>query len=77
MKKYALVLILSLLTGFAYAEDKLSFSGYVKNETAFRENDQKASLDKFKNIIELSSQYKLKEDKLVFFGKVKYWYDAA
>ena len=78
MKKYALILVLSLLAGLAYAaEDRLEFNGYVKNETAFRENDEKASLDKFKNIVELSSQYKIKDDELLFFGKVKYWYDLA
>jgi len=76
-KKYALVLVLSLLAGVAYAEDRLELSGYVKNETALRENDNNTSLDKFKNIIELSSQYKIRDDELVFFGKVKYWYDAV
>ncbi len=77
MKKCALVLVLSLLAGLAYAEDKLSLSGYVKNETSLREESLNSDLTKFKNIIELSGQYKIKDDDLVFFTKAKYWYDAA
>jgi hypothetical protein len=77
MKKYALVLVLLLLVGLAYAEDRLSFSGYVKNETSLREEGLNSDLTKFKNIVELSGQYKIKEDEVVFFGKAQYWYDAA
>jgi len=77
VRKYLLVLILFLLTTLAYAEDKVSFSGSLKNESSIRINNLNGDLTKEKNIVELAGQYKIKDDELVFFGKVKYWYDFA
>lgn len=77
MKKYIWILILFLLTSLAYAEDKLSFSGSLKNETSIRIENLNGDLTKEKNIVELAGQYKINGDELVFFTKAKYWYDAA
>ncbi len=77
MKKHIWILILFLLTGLAFAEDKLSVSGSLKNETSIRIEGLNGDLTKEKNIVELAGQYKIKEDELVLFAKAKYWYDAA
>jgi hypothetical protein len=76
MKKLVIVLLLFLFTVSAYASDRFDFTGYIKNETGLRTKDQHY-LQKLKNIVELAGQYKLKEDELVFFAKVKYFYDFA
>lgn len=73
MRRFVLVLSLLLLYGFAYAAERISLSGYVKNETSIRINNN--DLTKEKNIIELAGEYKITDD-LVFFAKAKYWYDA-
>ncbi len=77
VKKHIWILILFLLTGLAFAEDKLSVSGSLKNETSIRIEGLNGDLTKEKNIVELAGQYKIKEDELVLFAKAKYWYDAA
>lgn len=80
MKKCFLVLFLLLLCNFSYAQDaleRLTISGYLKSETALNVKNMRNSLDKFKNILELSGEYKLQGDELVLFTKVKYWYDFA
>jgi hypothetical protein len=77
MKKYIGVLILFLFLGLAYADERFDLSGYLKNETSLRINEENFDLTKFKNIAELAAQYKIKDDELVFFGKVKYWYDSV
>ena len=77
MKKCALILLLFLFCyGSTYAGDRVSLSGYIKNETGIRMQDLNGDLQKFKNIVELSGEYKARDD-LVFFIKAKYWYDAA
>jgi len=76
MKKLVLLLLLCLLTGFAYAEEKFQFNGYLKNELALRTRD-KNYLQKNKDIVQLAGQYNIKGDELVFFAKVKYYYDFA
>jgi hypothetical protein len=76
MKKFVLLLLVCLLTGFAYADERLQLSGYVKNETGLRATDQNYP-QKIKNIIELAGQYSIKDDELVFFAKAKYFYDSA
>jgi len=76
MRRFLWIFLLFLLVGFCYAQDRFDFSGYLKNETSFRIEGLNNDLTKFKNIIELSGQYKIKDDELVFFAKTKYWYDA-
>ena len=77
MKKFVLlILLLFLFYGSAYAGERVSLSGYVKNETSLRVEGLNNDLSKFKNIVELAGEYKIKDD-LVFFAKAKYWYDAA
>lgn len=76
MKKFVLLLLVCLLTGFAYADDRFQLSGYVKNETGLRATDKNYP-QKLKNIIELAGQYNIKGDELVFFAKAKYFYDSA
>ncbi len=75
MKKVLLILALVFLSSIAYAENNFDFSGYLKNEAGIRIEGLNSDLQKFKNIVELSGEYKAKED-LVFFTKVKYWYDG-
>ncbi len=77
MKRYLWILIFLVSVSLAYAENNFTLSGYVKNETSLREEGLNSDLSKFKNIIELSLEYKIKDDDLVFFTKAKYWYDAA
>lgn len=78
MKRYLFVFSILLFCGsVAYAGEQLSVSGYVKNETSLRSQDLNGDLTKFKNILELAGEYKIKEDELIFFMKTKYWYDAA
>ena len=76
MKKLLLILTLFLFTVCAYAQDKFEYDGYIKNETSFRLQDVNGDLTKFKNIIQLAGQYRIKDDELVFFAKARYWYDA-
>jgi len=76
MKKMIWFLILLLVSSSAYAAEKFELSGSLKSETSLRMNQANFDLTKFKNIIELAGQYNIKEDELVFFSKVRYWYDA-
>lgn len=76
MKKFALILLLLLLSNCAYAAERISLSGYVKNETGIRIEGLNGDLQKSKNIVELAGEYKV-SDNLVFFTKAKYWYDAV
>jgi len=76
MKKLVLLLLLCLLTGLAYADEKFQFNGYIKNELGLRTRDQNY-LQKNKDIVQLAGQYNIKDDELVFFAKVKYYYDFA
>jgi hypothetical protein len=76
MKKFLLLLLICLFTGFAYADDRLQFNGYIKQEVGLRVKDQDY-LQKNKSILELALQYKIKDDELVFFAKAKYFYDFA
>lgn len=75
MRKYLWILILFFFTTAASAEDKFTFSGYIKDETSLRASESRFDLTKQKEIIELAGQYKIMDDKLVFFTKAKYWYD--
>jgi len=77
MKKYLIVLFLFLLSAQAFAQDRVTLSGYIKNETAMRVENLNGDLQKFKNILQLAGEYKIKDDTLVFFTKMRYWYDAA
>jgi hypothetical protein len=56
---------------------KLTLAGYLKSETSLRIENFNDDLTKFKNILELSGEYDIKDDQLVFFTKAKYWYDSA
>ena len=52
----------------------LTYSGYIKNETSL--NYQTHQLTKFKNIFQLSAEYKINNN-FTFFGSARYWYDFA
>lgn len=70
--------ILLLCYSFASAEisqDNFSLAGYIKNEFSLG-LETFNEVTKFKNILQLSGEYKFKED-LAFFVSAKYWYDAA
>ncbi len=75
MKRHAWILILFLFCSSVYAAEPLSLIGSLKNETSIRIEGLNGDLSKEKNIAELAGEYKIK-DGLVFFTKVKYWYDA-
>ena len=75
MRKYIWLLVLFLSVSFAYAQDRVSLSGYLKNETSVRIEGLNNDLTKEKNILELAGEYKIRDD-LIFFAKAKYWYDA-
>ena len=77
MRAFLSILIALLLVGPVYANDKLTLSGYLKNETSIRINEMNGDLTKEKNIVELAGEYKITGDELVLFSRVKYWYDAA
>ena len=78
MKKFLFIFLILLFSGsIAYAGEKLTLSGSLKNETSIRIQDFNSDLTKFKNIAELSAEYKIIDDELVFFTKAKYWYDSA
>ncbi|MFH0739030.1 MAG: DUF1302 family protein [Candidatus Omnitrophota bacterium] len=77
MKKLVLIVALLLCSGLAFAGENLSLGGYIKSEVSMQVQDNKNDLQKFKNIIELSGEYKIKDDELVFFAKARYWYDFA
>jgi hypothetical protein len=76
VRKYLWIFAFFLLVGSAHAESNFTFSGYIKNETSLRAVDFNGDLQKQKEIIMLSGEYKIRED-LVFFAKTKYWYDFA
>jgi len=77
VRSFLAILIALLLVSPVYANDKLTLSGYLKNETSLRINHLNGDLTKEKNIVELSGEYKIKGDELVFFTRARYWYDAA
>jgi hypothetical protein len=69
--------MLILSCSFAFAEvssGAFSLAGYLKNEASIRLSN--SDLTKFKNIAELSGEYDIDGEDLVFFVKAKYWYDA-
>ncbi len=79
IKKIILIfLILFFSCSFAYADltaGNFTLTGYFKNEMNLRLQDMNNDLTKFKNILELSGEYVINED-LVFFTKMKYFYEA-
>ena len=77
MKKFLFIFLILLFSSIAYAGEKLTLSGSLKNETSIRIQDFNSDLTKFKNIAELGAEYKIIDDELVFFTKAKYWYDSA
>ncbi|MEI6631242.1 MAG: DUF1302 family protein, partial [bacterium] len=77
MKKLVLTVALLLCSSLAFASDNFSLSGYFKNEISLRMQDWNNDLTKFKNIVELSGEYKIRDDELVFFTKARYWYDPV
>jgi hypothetical protein len=77
MRRLVLVLALCVCTGVACAEGNLELSGSLVSETSLRVEGMNYDLSKFKNILTLAGQYKIKDDELVFFVKGRYWYDAA
>jgi len=77
MKKFVLTVALLLCSSPAFAGDVFTLSGYLKNEMFLRAESLNSDLTKFKNTIQLAGEYKIKDDELVFFTKMKYWYDAA
>ncbi|MDD5005033.1 MAG: hypothetical protein PHS93_00835 [Candidatus Omnitrophica bacterium] len=78
-----ILITLLLMTGLslpAYAElssGNFTLAGYVKNETSLTVNGSGSTLSKFKNMLELSGEYDIKGQDLVFFMKTRYWYDSA
>lgn len=76
MKRYAIFVCLLCLSANAWSADRLSLSGYLKNELAMRVEDHGNDVIKNKNILQLAGEYRISEDDLVFFMKARYWYDA-
>ncbi|MCM8780971.1 MAG: DUF1302 domain-containing protein [Candidatus Omnitrophica bacterium] len=79
LRKSFLVLLLLILTcSSAVAEiskGNLTIAGYLKNETSVG-LDTFNEISKFKNILQLSGEYKFNSE-LAFFMSTKYWYDAV
>jgi hypothetical protein len=75
VKKYLVIVFLFLFIASAHAQEALTLSGYLKNETAIRLENFNGDLQKEKNIVQLAGEYKIKDDEIVFFTKVRYWYD--
>jgi len=70
------LLILTSTCSFAeISKGNLTIAGFLKNETSTGLNDFD-DLSKFKNILQISGEYKFNPD-LVFFTSAKYWYDAV
>jgi len=77
VRSFLSILAVLFLVSPVYANDNLTLSGSLKNETSIRINHMNGGLTKEKNIVELAGEYKINGDELVFFTKAKYWYDAA
>lgn len=79
LKRFLYTFSVLLLTySFAFAEiskDNLTLTGSLKNETSVG-LDTFNEVTKFKNIFQLSGEYKFSDD-IVFFTSAKYWYDAV
>jgi hypothetical protein len=75
MRKLVLILVLFLCYGHACAGDRVTLSGYLKQEASVGLRTFN-NITKFKNTVQLSGEYKL-NDKTAFFMSTKYWYDAV
>lgn len=72
-----LILLFSCSSVFAdISAGNLTLAGYLQNEISLRIEGLNNDLSKFKNILQLSGEYVV-GDNLVLFSKARYWYDAV
>lgn len=77
-RKIIMVFILLLtcaVSSSAFAGERLSLGGYLKNETSLG-LDTFDEISKFKNILQISGEYQFNENWAIFVSG-RYWYDAV
>lgn len=79
MERKIIIVFILLLTcavsSSAFAGERLSLGGYLKNETSLG-LDTFDEVSKFKNILQISGEYQFNENWAIFVSG-KYWYDAV